>query len=393
MNQVSVLSTGSHLPGDPISNDEVEGYAGGLPADILEGLQVKTRHWVADPGTGEQIESNSEMAYQALTEALELAGLEAEELDLLVVSTASPEYHLPPTATFVQAQLGLERLATADIRSGCAGAVEALDFARMYLERGQYRTAAVVGVESISPLIVPVLLGTEPKRVRMRDKLGIYSFGDGAGAMILRADDAPGEDGRGVLGSAIACVGGTRNIGMQVIGGGTHAPIHEQLEAKRLVELKVDVVESGRTTPYVLVEGLMETLQRAGVDADSVDLCVIPEGNATYMTDELREAGLLTPEWTALEPKIFENLALVGATGSAAVPLAMDHAWKTGAVKQGQTVMLLAIETSRWKYAGWVFRWTADELTRERMQSTRDHTRSLSTPALAFRSYATDPPT
>jgi 3-oxoacyl-[acyl-carrier-protein] synthase-3 len=77
------------------------------------------------------------------------------------------------------------------------------------------------------------------------------------------------------------------------------------------------------------------------------------------MTDELREAGLLTPEWTALEHKIFENLALVGATGSAAVPIALDYGWKTGQIKQGDMVMLLAIETSKWIYAGTVFPWTA----------------------------------
>src|SRR5205085_5102469 len=121
-----------------------------------------------------------------------------------------------------------------------------------------------------------------------------------------------------------------------------------------------DVIESGRFTPFVLTEGLKETLARSGAAAEEIDHCVIPEGNAAYMTDELREAGLLTPEWLALEPKIFENLALVGATGSAAVPLAMDYAWKTGAVSKGDEVMLLAIETSNWKYAGWVFPWTAD---------------------------------
>ena len=357
MNQVRVLSTGSYLPGEPIPNEEIDRHAGGLPEDVLEGIQVKTRHWIADPDTGEQSDSNSGMAHKAVVEALDLADLEAEAVDLLVVSTASPEYHLPPTATFVQEKLGLERLVTVDIRSGCAGAVEALDLARMYLERGQYRTAVVVGVEAISPLIVPVFLGQEPRKVRMRDKLGVYSFGDGAGAMVLQASE---EDGDGVLGSALACVGGKRGVGMQVIGGGTHAPIHKQIEAKRLVEMKVDVVESGRTTPYVLIEGVNETLERAGVEAAAIDLCVIPEGNAAYMTDELREAGLLTPEWTTLEPKIFENLSLVGATGSAAVPLAMDYAWKTGAVKKGDLVMLLAIETSRWKYAGWVFPWTAE---------------------------------
>jgi len=232
-----------------------------------------------------------------------------------------------------------------------------MDLARLHLERGDYRTAVVVGSEMISPLCAPVYLAGGPKKVRMRDKLGIYSFGDGAGAMVLSADGAEGD---GVLGAAaLACVGGTKKPGMQVVGGGTHAPVEEQRQAKRLIELKVDVVESGRFTPFVLTEGLRATLERSGAKAEEIDHCVIPEGNAAYMTDELREAGLLTPEWTELEPKIFENLALVGATGSAAVPIALDYGWKTGAIKQGDMIMLLAIETSRWKYGGLVFPWTA----------------------------------
>ena len=84
------------------------------------------------------------------------------------------------------------------------------------------------------------------------------------------------------------------------------------------------------------------------------------------MVEELKEAGLLTPEWTALEGKIVENLALVGATGSAAVPLALDHAWTTGKVTPGDLVMLLAIETSKWKYGGMVFPWTAEPVPADR---------------------------
>jgi 3-oxoacyl-[acyl-carrier-protein] synthase-3 len=356
--QVRIVSTGSYLPGEPIDNETIARLAGPLPDDVLEGIQVKTRHWSVDPETGEHRESNSDMATKAAREALELAGLAAEEVDLIVVSTASPEYHLPPTATFVQEKLGLRSCAAVDIRSGCAGAVEALDLARLHLERGDYETALVLGSEAISPLSVPVYLGQDPGKVRMRDRLGIYNFGDGAGAMVLQA----GEDGDGgFLGaSALACVGGEKKPGMQVIGGATHAPISEQLAAKRLIELRVDVVESGRYTPVVLTEGLKETLTRSGATAEAIDHCVIPEGNATYMTDELREAGLLTPEWLELEPKIFENLAMVGATGSAAVPLALDYGWKSGAIRKGQLVMLLAIETSKWKYGGIVFPWTAD---------------------------------
>ena len=350
-----IVSTGSYLPGVPLSNADMERLAGPVPDDILEGIQVKQRHWLIDPETGAHLESNSDLASKAAKEALELGGVDASEVDLIILSTASPEYHLPPLVTFVQDRLGLERCATVEIRSGCCGYVEAMDVARMYLERGEYDTALVIGSEAISPLLYPIFRDKDPESIRMRDRVVVYGFGDAGAAALLRAFD----DGEGFLGSAMACVGGGRKAGMQVIGGGTHAPLHEQLAAKRLVELKVDVIESGKFTPYVLTEALAAILARTGAAAESIDLCLIPEGNAPYMTDELREAGLLTPEWLALEPKIFENLALVGATGSAAAPLCLDHAWKTGKVKQGDRVMLLAIETSKWKYAGTVFPWTA----------------------------------
>src|SRR5207237_8467467 len=109
----------------------------------------------------------------------------------------------------------------------------------------------------------------------------------------------------------------------------------------------------------VLTEALTDVLRVSNRSAEDIDVCVIPEGNAGYMVEELKEAGLLTPEWLALEGKIYENLTEVGATGSAAVPLALDDAWKKDRLKPGDTVMLLAIETSKWKYAGMVLEWSA----------------------------------
>jgi 3-oxoacyl-[acyl-carrier-protein] synthase III len=355
MKQVRMLSTGSYLPGDPITNEEMERLVGPLPDDILEGIQVRTRHWMVDTATGDHREANSEMAYKAVKQALDLAGLEPREVDLLVLSTGSPDYLLPPEVTFVQEKLGLRRCAVLEIRSGCAGAAEGLDIARLYLERGVYRTAVVAGSETISPLLVPMFRGKEPEQVRMRDRLTLYNFGDGAAAMVLRAFD----DGEGILGAAVACLGGEKKPGMQIFGGGTAEPLHKQQAKKQLVELKVDVVESGRFTPYVLTEALRDLCEAAGVKPESIDHCIIPEGNAGYMTEELREAGLLTAEWLALQDRILENLALVGATGSAALPLAVDYGWKTGRIKTGDRLMLLAIETSKWKYGGMVLPWTA----------------------------------
>ena len=179
------------------------------------------------------------------------------EVDLLVLSTASPDYLLPPLVTFVQEALGLERCATMEIRCGCAGFGEALDVARLYIEKGQYQTAVVIGSEAISPLLVPLFLGKDPDKIRMRDRMNPYNFGDGAGAVVVRAST----DGRGIIGSAMACVGGNKKPAMQIIGAGTHEPVHKQLQAKRLVDLKVDVVESGKFTPYVLTEALTEVLR------------------------------------------------------------------------------------------------------------------------------------
>lgn len=353
---VQILSTGAHLPGAPITNEMLELLVGPLPKDVLDGVQVEQRHWMIDPATGEHETSNSQMAARACEQALTRAGVAAGEVDLLVISTSSPDYLLPPMSAFVADHLGLSGCAAIDVRSGCAGAVEALDIARVYLERGSYRTALVVGSEAISPLLVPIYRGTDPGRIRMRDRIPVYSFGDGAGAVLLRATD---DVGPGLHESALGSLGVGRKPGMQVVGAGTHAPLHEQLQAKRLVELKVDVVESGRFTPAVIAQGLADVLDRNGLDADAVDVCVIPEGNAGYLTKEIEESGQLTPAWSAIAGRVVENLGLVGATGSAAVPLALDHAWRTGAVQPGSRVLLLAIETSKWIYAGMYLDWTA----------------------------------
>ena len=360
MKTARITSSASFLPGEPIGNDDLERLVGPLPEDILEGIQVKRRHWMIDPATGSHTTSNSAMAAEAATRALDAAGLGAGDVDLIVTSTASPEYHLPPMVTLVQDRLGLKSCATMEIRSGCAGFVEALDVARLYVERGTYATALVIGSESISPLLVPVFLGKDPDRIRMRDRMNPYNFGDGAGAVVVQAANGEtGGEGDGIIGAAMACLGGQKAPGMEVIGGAhaRAAPRADRGEAARRAEgrrRRVRTLHAARSH-----RGADGGARRERVSAEDIDLCVIPEGNAGYMVEELKEAGLLTPEWIALEGKIYENLTEVGATGSAAVPLALDDAWRKGRLKPGDRVMLLAIETSKWKYAGMVLTWTA----------------------------------
>lgn len=352
-----IVSTGSYLPGEPLTNETLESLLGPLSPELLEQVQVERRHWLVNPITGEYHETNSDMAAKAAKQALELANIDPNDVDLLVLSTASPDYPLPPMVTLVQEKLGLRRCATLEIRSGCCGTVEALDVARLYLERGIYQTAIVIGSEAISPLLAPQFLGKDPSSLRARDRLNIYSFGDGAAAMVLTAT----QDEPGFVGSAMACVGGNKKPGMIIPGGGTNALL-TTLDQKKacLMELKVDFTNSGKFTPHVLNEALVDVLKRSSTTAESIDFCFLPEGNAGYLRSEIEHSHLQTSEWVVLGDKIFENLCLVSNTGSAAVPLALDYAWKTGKLKSGDRIMLLAIETSKWLYAGIVLDWSAE---------------------------------
>ncbi|MEU6766176.1 3-oxoacyl-[acyl-carrier-protein] synthase III C-terminal domain-containing protein [Streptomyces sp. NPDC046853] len=358
---VSVLSTGADLPGDPIDNATLERVCGPLPDDLLQGIEVQRRHWVVDPFTGAHRSGTAEMATNAARQALRRAGLEAAEVDLLVMSTASPDNPLPAAATLVQERLGLERCAVMEFRAGCVGAVQAMDTARRLLADGTYRTALVIGAESISPLLAPVYLGGDPHKVRMRDRLTVYTFGDGAGAAVLRAGQEGSAAASGAAPSVFAtqCLGGGRKPGMLVVGGGTDTPLAEQQRRRRLMDIRLDIPGTASFGPKVFVAGLRDMLDRSGLAMSEIDACVLPEGNAEYFSKEFEEAGLGADEYESLQKNIVENLDAVGATGSAAVPLALDEGWRTGRVKPGDTVLLLAIEASRYLYAGLTLTWEA----------------------------------
>lgn len=357
---VSILSTGAHLPGDPLDNATLERLCGPLPEEVLHGIEVQRRHWIADPETGEHRTGTAAMATAAARQALQRAEVEPAEVDLVVLATATPDHILPAAGTYVQEQLGLEHCAVIEVRAGCVGAIQALDTARRLLADGTYRTALVIGAESISPFLVPVYLGRDPHSVRMRDRLTVYTFGDGAGAMVLRAGE-PGSAQDTPICEVFAtqCLGGARKPGMLIAGGGTAEPFAQQQLRKRLMEIQLDIPGTARFGPKVFVAGLQEMLRRSGLAISDIDACVLPEGNAEYFSSEFEAAGLTAEDHTVLGKSIVENLVDVGATGSAAVPLALDAGWVDGRVRPGDTVLLLAIEASRYLYAGLTLAWEA----------------------------------
>lgn len=355
MPKAQIIGTGGYQPGEPISNETIARLVGPLPDDVLAGLSITQRYWMIDPVTGEHLDSNSGMAFKAAQSALDVAGLKPDQVDLMILATGTPDYTLPPAVNLVQEMLGLEKCATLEIRSGGAGAAQGLDLARMWIEEGRHETALVIGSEVISPVLAPIFLETAPDKIRMRDRMPLYMFGDGAGAFAVTAADSD----QGLRPGATRAIGGLRKPGIHAIGGGTHAPILTQQRSRRMVDLRVDVVGAGDFTPVMVAEALSDTLAAGSLAAADADWCLIPEGNVGWMLDSMREAGILTPEWQALEGRIFDNLAQTGACGCAAVPLFLDHAWRTGMIKPGQRVVLIGVEATKWIYAGIVCDWTA----------------------------------
>jgi 3-oxoacyl-[acyl-carrier-protein] synthase-3 len=299
---VHIVSTGGYSPGEPITTEEIEKLVGALTPELLEGISIKQRFWMIDPKTGAHKESASDAAPEVRSRRW-TRWLEGEDVDMMVLATGTPEYPLPPTVNLVQEKMGLEKCFTLELRSGGAGGVQGLDIARYYLENGIGKTAVVIGVEAISPAMVPIFLGKSIDSIRMRERLPLYMFGDGAGAMVLQSrEDGP----PGLLGAASASIGGTRKPGIWAIGGGSHAPVHEQIKARRFPELRVDVVEAGKYTPHMITDALAETLARGGVPVESVDWCMIPEGNVGWMLDALK-ASVCAPRVGRARGKIFDN--------------------------------------------------------------------------------------
>jgi 3-oxoacyl-[acyl-carrier-protein] synthase-3 len=355
---VAILATGAYLPGEPICNDALQELCGPLPDDLLNGLQIKRRHWLIDRVTGEHTTSNSKMAEGAARNALARARLAPDDVDLIVLSTASPEYHLPTSASYLQEHLELQRCASIELRAGCVGAVQALDIARRQLADGTCHTALVIGTEAISPLLAPTYLGLDPHWVRMRDRLNLYNFGDGAAAVVLQAvlEDTDSEP-KTSYAYVSACLGGRRKPGMQVIGGGTDMPLAKQAGRKRLMEIRLDAAGVATFGPQVFVTALTDLLRHAHLRLADVDACVLPEGNAGYFSSELGAAGMSREDFCQIQDKIVENLTEVGATGSPAVLLALDAGVTAGRIRPHDTVLLVAIEASRYVYAGAALRW------------------------------------
>jgi 3-oxoacyl-[acyl-carrier-protein] synthase-3 len=303
-----ITGTGSYLPPRRLSNaDMIELLAKrGLETSdewIVERTGIRARHFVSDDVHA------SDLAVHAASSALTAAGRQAQEIDLIIVATSTPDMVFPSTAAILQHKLGVAGCPAFDLQAVCSGFVYALTVADAMIRAGTATKALVVGAEVFSRIL------------DFNDRTTCVLFGDGAGAVVLEASDTPGilaselhADGSHV---GILCVPGTV-AGGQVLGD----PLLK-MDGQAVFKLAVGVLESVARS----------VLAKAGRTAAEVDWLIPHQANIRIMQSTARKLKL--------DPsRLVVTVDQHGNTSAASVPLALDHAVRGGQVRKGDTVML-----------------------------------------------------
>ncbi|MCC6786275.1 MAG: ketoacyl-ACP synthase III [Hyphomonadaceae bacterium] len=304
----SVLTgVGSYLPERVVTNAELAKRVDTSDEWIVERTGIRERHIAADD------QRTSDLACEASVKALQAAGRDAKDIDLVIVATATPDLTFPATAARVQAELGVTQGAAFDLQAVCSGFVFALATADNFLVRGQAKAALVIGAETFSRI------------VDWEDRGTCVLFGDGAGAVVIEAREDAGD--RGVISTFLRTDGRMHDL-LYVDGG----PSQTQSVGK----LKMVGNAVFRQAVEHISGAMLEACARANVALDEVDWFVPHQANQRILDGVSRKLGIDVD-------KVVSTVALHGNTSAASVPLALDVATRDGRIKKGDLVLMEAL--------------------------------------------------
>ena len=303
--RAAIAGTGSALPPRRVTNDELAQMVDTSDEWIVERTGIRARH-IAGEG-----ETTATLATEAAFKALEAAGINAGEIDLIVLATATPDQTFPATATKVQDALGIRDCVAFDVAAVCSGFLYALSVAESMIRGGGSTNALVIGAETFSRIL------------DWEDRATCVLFGDGAGAVVLTAE----EDGRGVLATALHA-DGRHNQLLYVDGGPSTTGTVGKLRMKGSEVFRHAVVN--------LAAVLEETIQKAGLSVADVDWVVPHQANRRILDATARKLGF-PPERVVITVDEHAN------TSAASVPLALDVAVRDGRIQRGDIVVLEAM--------------------------------------------------
>jgi len=304
-----IAGTGSYLPDRVLTNDDLAKIVDTSDEWIATRTGIRQRHIAADG------ETTGDLAYHAAVRALEAAGVTADELDLIVLGTTTPDIIFPSTACLLQARLGANGCGAFDVNAACSGFLYALSIADKFIKSGDAKTVLVVGAETLT------------RMVDWNDRTTSVLFGDGAGAVVLKADADTG-----ILSTHLHADGGKKELLWNPVGvsvgfkeGEKNAGVAIQMAGSEVFKYAVKALDS-------VVE---ETLEANGLDRHDIDWLIPHQANLRII--EATAKRLEMPM-----DRVVVTVDRHGNTSSGSVPLALDEAVRSGKVQRGQLVLLEA---------------------------------------------------
>lgn len=280
-------------------------------------------------------QASSDLAVEASRKALEAAGVTADQLDLIIVATVTPDMMFPATACLLQDRLGAKKAAAFDLSAACSGFLYGIATASQFIQSGMYRYALVVGVDCLS------------KITNWEDRNTCVLFGDGAGAVVL----GPVEEGSGFLSFELGADGSGGDL-LKQPAGGSRLPASRDTVDGRLHTISMAGREVFKFAVRVMGNAAEEALAKAGMTKEDIDFLVPHQANTRIIDAAVKRFGLS-------EEKVIINLDRFGNMSSASIPVALDEALHQGRIKKGNTLVLVGFGGGlTWGAA--VLKWSMD---------------------------------
>ena len=300
-----IIGTGGYIPEQVLSNSDLEAMVETTDEWIMKRVGVRERHIV-----GNSTDNTSTMAVEAAKRAIEMAEMDPQDIEMIVVGTATPEYYFPSTACLVQRHVNIKAdIPALDLNAACAGFIYGLSVADQYIRSGAVKSALVIGAEALTRL------------VDWTDRGTCILFGDGAGAVVLKADEKPG-----ILKTLLHSNGHYSDLitANSSIWDDDQSPY---LKMRGNEVFKVAVTKLG--------EIVDETIKASGIQKSDIDWLIPHQANMRIIQATARRLNL------PLE-RVILTIEKHGNTSAASIPLALDDAVRKGKIKKGETLLLEA---------------------------------------------------
>lgn len=307
-----IIGTGMALPEKVLTNSDLEKFLD------TNDEWIRTRTGIQQRTIATAEESNSTFALKAGRQALENAGIEAKDIDMLMIATVSPDMPLPATACIVQAELGADNAAAFDFSAACSGFLYGLTIAQNMIKTGAAQNILVIGSEVLS------------KWVNWRDRTTAVLFADGAGAAVVSRV----EEGKGILSSNIRSDGNFVNV-LNIPAGGTKEPFSEEALKSERCFITMRGNELFKVAVRCMANSSKQAIKDAGLSTEDIDM-VVPHQANQRITDGVASRLKIPSE------KVYSNIARIGNSSSATIPIGLHECVKEGKIKDGDVVLMTA---------------------------------------------------